>query len=40
MRCWSSISSGFSDTSSKSISFDEESIDEIKESSELLSYSG
>ena len=32
---WSSISSGFSDTPSPSISFDEESKDEIEESSEL-----
>ena len=34
------LSSGFSDTSSTFISFDEESIDKIVESSELLSYSG
>ena len=37
MRLWSS---GFSDTSSASISFDEKSIDEIEEYSELLSKSG
>ena len=40
MRFCSSISSKFSDNSSTSISFDEESIDEIEESSELLSNSG
>ena len=40
MKIWSSISSGFSDISSTSISFDDETIDEIVESPELLSYSG